>query len=183
MGKESKIVVFQVRGGGGGLKIVIKWSARALQNFRWRQIRRSYHWVRDRWVIHPKDRLTNFYWHNHTQYFKALVSSNTPLALACEYSRFSLLFAIRNVPSGEEQGKTALFAGYLGLFWYLQSNLHLPPPLHNGHFLLPRGVLCGGSTVKWNRKPPRPLPPQIKAEASRRAKLAFFPFLIGGRGV
>ena len=69
--------------------------------------------------------ITHHTWSRVTKksYFR-LIFLCMPPSLACEYSRFSLLLTrtLRHVPSGEEQGETAVFAGYnfLGLlipFW------------------------------------------------------------------
>ena len=76
----------------------------------------------------PRSRsdITHHTWSRLTKksYFCLIFLCMSP-SLACEYSRFSLLPPLRtfrHVPSGEEQGETAVFAGYsfLGLpipFW------------------------------------------------------------------
>ena len=59
--------------------------------------------------------ITHHTWSRVTKksYFR-LIFLCMPPSLACEHSRFSLLLTrtLRHVPSGEEQGETAVFAGY-----------------------------------------------------------------------
>ena len=57
---------------------------------------------------------------------RLLVKRKTIWVIACKYSLFSLLLAARDVsPSDEDQGETAVFAGFLSHLWRIWKQFQL----------------------------------------------------------